>query len=268
MPTDQPDLIPPMLLKADIPIYLINTMTTPLTSILTNTTIFRNPNAIILLTPIPTSRELAEHLHILLAKAGSVPPEGHESEGTHSGGARVLFVDPERGLQALDVLCADPKDLRNIHIYQQNFMDSNIQLIHAAVADIVEKSPTGISSLRADTACTLIRFALEACKDSIKQVEWDIDVACSRVSEVRSKVEEAKARVRGEVLGTKESDEVQRAMKDAEKDMKRIMDGLTWWKMIWSVDEIGQVVGNSIRRVWCKDLEEKARFYPLALIWS
>jgi hypothetical protein len=177
----------------------------------------------------------------------------------------VLFVDPELALQALEVLSADTKDPRNVHEYQQRFVDSNIHAVHTAITNILKKSPMSISSLRTETASTLIRLALEACKNSIKRAEWDADVVCSRVSELRCKVEEAKARARGEILGTKGSDEVQKAMKQAEKEMKGIMDGLPWWKMVWRVDEIGQIVGNAVQRAWCKELEDKVRSCPLSL---
>jgi hypothetical protein len=247
-----------MLLKADIPIVLINTVTTPLSSVLKHTSILRNPNAIILLTPILTSHGLTQHLRVLLARAGAEPTEGHQYEATHPGGAKVLFVDPELALRALDVLDADPRSPQNLHEFQQNSMDSNIHSIHAAIVDIL-KGSMSISSLRAETARTLIRFVLNACRDSIKQAEWDVDVVCARVSELRSKVEEAKARIRREVLGVEGSDEVQKAMRDAVKEMERVMNGLTWWRMVWRVDEIGQIVGNAIQRAWCKDLESKVR---------
>jgi hypothetical protein len=244
-------------------------MTTPLSSLRKQMPVLRNPNAIVLLTPVPTSYKLTEHLHDQLAKSGTEPAEGHEFEATRSQGAKVLFVNPELALQALDVLSADSKDPRNVHEYQQRFMDSNIHSIHAAITDILKKSPMSISLLRMETASTLIRLALEACKDSMKRTEWDIDVICSRLSELRSKVEEARARVHTEVLGTDGSDEVQKAMRQAEKEMKRVMDGLTWWKMVWRVDEIGQIVGDAVQRVWCKELEDKVRSRQLpVLTWS
>ena len=35
------------------------------------------------------------------------------------------------------------------------------------------------------------------------------------------------------------------------------MDELNWWVMLGSVDEIGMIVGNGIRKVWCRELEDK-----------
>ena len=105
-PTGQLDSIHPMLLKVYIPTILINTISTPLSSLLLKyTLILKNPNAIILLTPKPTSPELELHIRTLLANAGAEPVEKHESEAKRSAwGAKVLFVDPELALQALDAV--------------------------------------------------------------------------------------------------------------------------------------------------------------------
>jgi len=145
-------------------------------------------------------------------------------------------------------------------------MDSNINSIVHAVKNSLEKSWNQPSALRINTALTLIRCALDACKDSIKRAEWDLDMLCERASVLKDNVEEAKARVHGEVLGT-DGSEVRKAVKEAEREMKGVMDGLTWWKMAWGVDEIGQIVGNAVQRAWCKQLEHKVCSRLLPLTW-
>src|ERR1700733_2789080 len=131
-PTGQFDSTHPILLKADIPIILVNTIAIPLSSLLKYTLILRNPNVIILLTPKPTSPELKLHIRTLLANAGAEPVEGHESEAKHSAwGAKVLFVDPELALQALDAV--DLKNPRSGEAYSRSFVDSNIVSIVNAV---------------------------------------------------------------------------------------------------------------------------------------
>ena len=49
---------------------------------------------------------------------------------------------------------------------------------------------------------------------------------CGRASVLRDKVKETKAKVHGEVLGT-DGSEVRKAVKEAEREMKGVMDGLT-----------------------------------------
>jgi len=256
---NQFDSIHPMLLQADIPIMLINTIVTPLSSLLKYTPILKNPNAIIVLTPKPTSPELALHIRTLFAKAGAEAVEGHESEATR--GAKVLFVDPQLALDAVDF-----KNPGSSEAYSRSFVDLNIGSIVNAVKNNLEKSQNQVSTLRIKTVLTLIRCALDACKDSIKRAEWDMDMLCERGSELRGKVEEAKARVHGEVLGT-DGSEVRKAVKEAEREMKGVMDGLTWWRMVWRVDEIGQIVGNAVQRAWCKELEHRVCSRLLCLTW-
>ena len=168
-------------------------------------------------------------------------------------GARVLFADPNLALEALKYLRSDPKASRKILEYKSGFVDSNVSAVSHAISEVM-KERASVSGLRAHTALALVELSLKACEDSLKRGQWDMDVVCARVSELRAKVEEAKARVKNDILG---QDEVAKALKQAGKEMKIIMDDLTWWKMLWRVDEIGQIVGSAVRRVWCKELEEK-----------
>lgn len=115
--------------------------------------------------------------------------------------------------------------------------------------------------IRAETALTSVQLALEACKAAIYAEERGLDAVFLRANELRGLVEEAKAKAHADVLGSKAGSkgepEVATAMTLAAKDMKAVMDHLTWWRMLSRVDEIGLIVGNAVRRVWCKDLEAK-----------
>lgn len=117
--------------------------------------------------------------------------------------------------------------------------------------------------IRAETALTRVRLALEACRAAIRTEERDLDAVFLRANELRGMAEEARAKAHAEVLGAKAGEagepEVAAAMKLAAGDMKAVMDHLTWWRMLGRVDEIGLIVGNAVRRVWCKDLEAKVR---------
>lgn len=204
-----------------------------------------------------------QRLHLLLSEAGARPPEEHKSKAGYSWGARVLFVDPNLALEALRSLRSDPKAARNIMEYQTGFLNSNVSAINYAISEIVKQGTT-ITDLRTRTALTIIEFALKACRESFKGVQWDIDVVCARASELRAKVEEAKARAKGDVFGREGMDEVGTALKRASIKMKGVMNELTWWKMLWKVDEIGEIVSNAVRSVWCKELEEKVRVISFA----
>jgi hypothetical protein len=52
------------------------------------------------------------------------------------------------------------------------------------------------------------------------------------------------------------------AIVKAEKDMRRVMDSLTWWRAVWRVDELGAIVTYAVENAWCKDLERHVRTSP------
>lgn len=239
-------MIPPSLVKADIPIIVYNPLTTPLSFLHNLTIVLKNPNAIIILTCIPSSQEVLDRVQSLLAQAGV------------DISAKLIFVDPERALTAIQSLRDDPKASRNVQVYQRDYTDSNIGSVNSSIAGIVERVNT-VTTLRQHTAHILIGQALEVCRETIENAEGEVDAVCARVSDLRGRIEEAKARVRGEILGREGTDEVQKAMKEAEKEMRVVMGELTWLKMIRHVDEIGELVGNAVRRAWCKELEHKVR---------
>lgn len=176
-----------------------------------------------------------------------------------------MFVDPDLALRALSALTSDPTNARNVEKYQYEYTLSNISRVNAAIGEALSKFSGRLGMLQVETALTSVRLALEACKDLIHAEERDLDGVYGRVSELRRIAEEARTKARWEVLGPGvgkiEESEVAVAIKAAEKEMRVVMDDLTWWRMLGRVDEIGVIVGNAVRRVWCKDLEAKACFF-------
>lgn len=170
-----------------------------------------------------------------------------------------MFVDPEMALHATQTLREDPKAPRNVEEYRTKYMDSHVGDVNTAISNILQNAGS-VSRLREQTALGLIRTALEECRYVVKNAEQDLDLVSARVSDLRSEVEQAKAMARGQVLGHQGTDEVHKAMNHAEKEMKEVMDDLTWWTMLGRVDEIGMIVGNAVRRVWCRELEDKVCF--------
>lgn len=249
-----------ILLKADIPILLLNPLTTPPSSLLKHTLLTRNPNAIIIISTIPSSPEAATHIRKLISSSSSSIETDIDAETR--AGAKVIFVDPHLALRALSTLASDPKNARNVQAYQHDYTLSNLSLVTASIDAVLAKFPAtskpGMGMIRAETALTRVRLALEACRAVVRAEERDLDAVFLRANELRGLVEEARARAHAEVLGAKAGEpEVAAAMKLAAGDMKAVMDHLTWWRMLGRVDEIGLIVGNAVRRVWCKDLETK-----------
>ena len=157
-----------------------------------------------------------------------------------------MFVDPGMALRATEALREDPKAPRNVEEYRTKYMDSHVGDVNTAISNILRNAGS-LSRLRQQTALNLVRTIVESA-------ERDLDSVCTRVSELKSQVEDAKMAARKEVLGCPE---IHKAMKHAEKEMKEVIDALTMWTMLGNVDEIGTIVGNGIREVWCRMLEDK-----------
>ncbi|EGO00104.1 hypothetical protein SERLA73DRAFT_180535, partial [Serpula lacrymans var. lacrymans S7.3] len=119
-----------------------------------------------------------------------------------------------------------------------------------------------LSSLRTQVALVHINSTLEAGYRSIEAERRDINAVCQGISELRAQVEEIRAKAEVEVLGSSEvqgdgEDSVKKAMTEGGKEMKLLLDSLTWWKMIWKVDEVGSLVGSAVNKAWCRDLKDQ-----------
>jgi hypothetical protein len=157
--------------------------------------------------------------------------------------------------------------------YQDNFTGSGISFVTNAIRDIVNSGAATSSPgafLRNRTALIQIYDALNAFSSNIQDVQTSLDDIRGGVSQLTGKIEEAKVRVPNDVLGTpmqprgeeagQEKDIVGESLRLASKEMKGVLERLSWWKIIWRVDEISGIVGGAVDRVWCKDLEQKVRF--------
>lgn len=81
-----------------------------------------------------------------------------------------------------------------------------------------------------------------------------------QISELECRAEEAKAKAAREVFGVAgekagEEDEIRKAVRIAKRDIGAVMDDLTWWKLLWRVDDVRVIVDSAVNGAWCKDLE-------------
>ena len=76
-------------------------------------------------------------------------------------------------------------------------------------------------------------------------------------------MEEVRVWTPREVLeGDEGRNEVQHAVEQSKKDIKAVLNRLTWWKLLWKVDDVGDTVTDAVNRAWCRDLEYKVRTHP------
>jgi hypothetical protein len=99
-----------------------------------------------------------------------------------------------------------------------------------------------------------MQSALYASARSVSQARVAIDRVFTGASELESQVEEVRARTDREVLVESGIDE---ALLRGSKEMKALLESLTWLKMIWRVDEMDSLVSSALDRRWCRELENQ-----------
>jgi len=242
----------PAIFQADIPIIHCNPLTTPLSAILKAQL---PSNAIIVLTSSIPQEVLDPIIH----------HHFHSSHPRPLQSPKIIAADPQRAVDAIQTIQSDPGSLSAIQRFQADFVGSRISSITAALQTKLT-SKDGFDTIRSKLAQGHIQDVLRWSFASIRHVRDDIDKAYIDTSNLKERIEEAQARVEGEIFARHEFgqktvlDEVGEAIKLAEQEMRPVMDRLTWWRMIWRVDEISSVVGTAVTRTWCHDLERKVRF--------
>jgi hypothetical protein len=238
------------LLKGDVLILLCNPLTNHLPTLISNAQhILQRPNTILVLTTSSASEHALDHISKELAAANCTP-------------GKILAADPIRALEAISALKSDPSSPAAIQRYQDDFIGSRISLLGDVVAGMLGLKDSGRTSLpsslllaiRTRSALIQMRSALYASARSVSQARIAIDRIFTGASELQSQVEEVRARTDREVLVESGIDE---ALLRGSKEMKALLESLTWLKMIWRVDEIDSLVSSALDRHWCRDLENQ-----------
>jgi len=171
-------------------------------------------------------------------------------------------VDPIRALEAVSALKSDPSSPTAIQRYQDDFMGSRISLLGDVLARMLglkdssrmASSSSLLLAIRARSAVIQMQSALYASARSVSQARVAIDRVFTGASELESQVEEVRARTDREVLVESGIDE---ALLRGSKEMKALLESLTWLKMIWRVDEMDSLVSSALDRRWCRELENQ-----------
>ncbi|KAG2153708.1 uncharacterized protein EDB93DRAFT_1134238 [Suillus bovinus] len=241
---------PKTLLKGDVLIFLWNPLTNPLPTLISNAQhILQRPNTILVLTASSASKHALDYISKELAAANCSP-------------GKILPVDPIRALEAVSALKSDPSSPTAIQRYQEDFMGSRISLLGDVLAKMfglkdsgrTSSPPSLLSAIRTRSALIQMRSALYISARSVSQTRVAIDRVFTSASELQSQVEEVRARTGREVLVESGIDE---ALLRGSKEMKALLESLTWLKMIWRVDEIDSLVGFAMDKHWCRELENQ-----------
>ena len=262
------------LLKADIPIIVCNPLTTSLPQLAPLLTHLANPNTVVVFTA-PPHPVLVEPIQSLFRR-----PRSRGSTSEASSGPRIAFIDAQRALSAIDALEHNPASAPAIQQFQNDIVSSRLSTLTDALGHILgsygSREGAEHSQARAllrSTAHARLQSVLLACRAAIDQAETEVRHVRAHTRELRGRVEETRAKAHRSVLflqpessppistssETETTDVVHKALQDAEREMGAVMRRLTWWRVVWRVDEIGSIVGDAVQKVWCRDLERHVR---------
>ena len=238
------------LLTADIPVIVCNPASTPLDTVLSESSEvalpLTHPNSVLVLTASSTDERLAEHIRTT---------SGRE--------LTILSVDPARALQGLRALNTSPSSPSAVQKYQDDFAGSNVPKLTQLIAQTIPQSDKAVGAVHEETARAVVQDALSACRAELSRARSETILVCDGVSSLRARMEEVRVWTPREVLeGDEGRNEVQHAVEQSKKDIKAVLDRLTWWKLLWRVDDVGDTITDAVNRAWCRDLEYKVRTHP------
>lgn len=258
-----PRILPSALFKADAPIIVFNPLNTPLSSL--KHLVF--PSHTLFVIPI------APHLNHSSSTVSQILSELPQLSNSHS--PRILFIDPSRARSAIQTFRSDPTSAIAVQQYQDNYNGSGIFHLTNAIRSIVDSgkaTSSPLAYLLSRTAIIQLHDTLRAFHVTIEGIQKNLDDIRECVRHLTCKIEEAKVRIPNEIFFGQSASTVQagkravekdiigESLKSASKEMKHVLERLSWWKAIWRIDDISGIVGDAVERVWCKDLEQKACF--------
>lgn len=252
------------LFKADFPIIVINPVTTPLRDLFER----RLPGHNIIALTTATATQTPDHLHRLLDSASV------ESRA-------ILRVDPTRAVRALTHLSAT--DLSDSPSAVQRYEDDYIGSGVLSITEVLRSSlnePSG-NNFQTNNILTYLRGALSACQDALRSGDADLRNVLVDVDSMTIHIEKTQKHILSDIFGPSSIGQsrwgsvwppmmhsrpikekaaenvVAEALIQAQKQMTIVMDNLTWWRMLWRVDEISYLVNTAVERTLCPDLERK-----------
>ena len=246
-----------VLFKADFPVIVINPVTTPLPDLLA----LRLPAHTILAL---TSTEPHRNLHPFLASVS------FRSQA-------IIYLDPPRAVKALTNFRSNPSSSSAIQRYQDDFIGSGVSSVTQIVRNALDA--TYEVDFRGNIVLAHLRCALVACQDSLHSARADLEDVFVDIASMTVRMEKVREHVLSDVFGypylgrnkrgnvwppivrsklvEEKTSVVAEALGQAQKQMSVMMKSFTWWRMVWRVDEISNLVSASVERAWCPELERK-----------
>lgn len=236
------------LLKADIPILVISPIHPP--SPLLSLVLSQNPHALLAVdSALNFSSPSAINLRSQIAGKYGCDP------------SRVFLLDAERALRGAASFAKDPSSASAIRTYQEDIPASGIPELLRAMTDIIFLGP---ARLQAEAESALTERALLAGKAIVKQAIDETRSVRGRASALQESVLEDRERAATEILGGDaglavrgEQGRVVLGVQKAAAEVKPVLDGLTWYRLPFVVDEISSRVDSAVDRAFAREFENE-----------
>ena len=175
---------------------------------------------------------------------------------TDQDGPRVLFVNMDSALRAINILAKEPTSHMAIEAYQKDYLSSNFPNLVSALQHRVS---LGLAKLRSDTAKSFEVQLIRSSEDAVKQGRLEIADVREEIDNLRGQIEGECKRLYHEVLGVDET-AITVGIERAAKDIAPLLSGIRWWKLPFVVDDLSTTISSAVEKAYSKQLENAVSF--------
>jgi hypothetical protein len=247
--------------KAHIPIILLNPLTTPLTTLSSQTS---SSKQTILPFPLPPHALLLITSPSPISTSSSIPPTVFELGVSPD---RVFLIDPDRALSSIRALRANPSDVLHVQRYSDDALASGLSRLKRQLQSV--PTPTQKGDALARAAVNMLRCNLDRVDAELREATT---LACTLRSEASHERQEAHRVVFGPtpekpsdrpgssnaqqkvvaptMRRSDDNNKVRAAMTLADDSVLPVLDTMTWWRVLWAPDEVGWRMRQATRDAW------------------
>jgi hypothetical protein len=191
-----------VLYTADLPIIVVNPLTTPLASLLPTakqitSTVFPYPlpSHALLVIASPSPASTPDSLRIQLSTTLGIPS------------SNILFVDPFRAQAAAHAFRSTHPSALNVQRYHDDALGSGLSALRTKLSALLNTgAPSPLDQLRARKAHAILQAAIGMMHREIALAEHDMLVATATARELRATVNGARAEAARAILGAEALD--------------------------------------------------------------
>ena len=166
--------------------------------------------------------------------------------------SRTIVCDSSRALRGGSSLARDASSASAVSLFQQDVSVSNISRVVDHIAKAITLGPV---TLRGNAAQALLKTTILDCgrtveqtKDEIVDLRDDADKLLSQVLEEREKAICAILGSDSDVASREEKSQIEIGMGRVKKDVEPVLDGLSWTKLPFVIDDVSTRVDGAVER--------------------